>query len=68
VTETETSDTISLFYCYNQDDKELRNVLEKHLKALRRLDYLEDSSDLNISAGAKRDQIKATINFYACFS
>lgn len=52
--EVEPPDHIKLLYCYDPSDKKLRDVLEKHLKALRRVDFIENWSDLNIQPGTER--------------
>lgn len=49
----EATRTIKLFYCYAHEDKELRDKLEKHLGALRRLGQIVGWYDREIQAGTE---------------
>lgn len=49
-------DTVRLFYCYAQNDSDLRKKLEQSLAGLKREGFLEDWSDAEIKAGQATSQ------------
>jgi len=48
--------SVKIFYCYANEDKKLREELEKHLGILKRQELITDWSDRNIDAG--KDWVK----------
>lgn len=47
---------VTLFYCYAQRDREMRDELDKHLMPLKRSGLIESWYDGKIVPGAERDQ------------
>jgi hypothetical protein len=55
--------TIKIFYCYAHEDKALRNELERHLGALKRLGYITGWTDCEIQAGGEwESEIETHLN------
>ena len=55
--------TVNVFYCYAQEDKVLRDELEKHLALMKRKDQITGWYDRDISAGKQwEDEIYSHLN------
>gem|GEM_PF-7056923 len=54
---------VKIFYCYANEDKGYREILEKHLSTLRRSALVSDWSDRNIDAGKEwAQEIDSNLN------
>jgi hypothetical protein len=55
--------SINIFYCYAQEDRALRDELDKHLAIMKRQDQITGWYDQNISPGKQwEDEISSHLN------